>query len=60
MDYKVTWNKRVDKALAKVPSFISDKFIAWAMVVERVGITEVRKLSDYHDEPLKGTAVNQT
>jgi proteic killer suppression protein len=59
MDYKVSWNKGVDKALAKVPSFIRDKFIAWAMVVERVGLTEVRKLSGYHDEPLKGTRKGQ-
>jgi|GEM_PF-5282210 len=45
MDYKVSWNKGVDKALAKVPSFIRDKFIAWAMVVERVGLIEPSTLN---------------
>lgn len=29
------------------------------MVVERVGLAEVRKLSGYHDEPLKGTRKGQ-
>jgi proteic killer suppression protein len=29
------------------------------MVAERVGLTEVRKLSGYHDEPLKGTRKGQ-
>ena len=29
------------------------------MVVERVGVSEVRKLSGYHDEPLKGTRKGQ-
>ncbi len=29
------------------------------MVVERVGLVEVRKLSRYHDEPLKGTRKGQ-
>ena len=59
MGYRVIWSKSVDKALSKLPSFIRDKFVAWAMVVERVGLAEVRKLSGYHDEPLKGARRGQ-
>ena len=56
---KVAWNKKVDRQLARVPSFIRDKFIAWAMAVEEVGLSEVRKLPGYHDEPLHGDRKGQ-
>lgn len=59
MEYKVTWSKGVDKVLTKIPSFLRNKFMAWVLVVERVGLLEVRKLSGYHDEPLKGTRKGQ-
>ena len=59
MVHRVIWDKTVEKTLAKIPAFIRDKFIAWALVVERVGLREVRKLSGYHDEPLKGVRKGQ-
>lgn len=52
--WRVTWSKQVDKQLDRIPSYLHDKFLAWAMVVERVGLLEARQLSGYHDEPLKG------
>ena len=55
----MTWSKSVDKGLARIPSYLRDKFMAWAMAVERVGMPEVRKLSSYHDEPLKGSRMGQ-
>jgi len=59
MRYQVRWNKSVDKRLSQVPSYIRDKFIAWVLVVERVGVTQARQLKGYHDEPLKGERLGQ-
>ena len=57
--WRVTWSKQVDKQLGRIPDYLRDKFLAWALVVERVGMLEARKLSGYHDEPLKGTRKGQ-
>lgn len=59
MNYKVSWSKSIDKQLERIPSYIRDKFLAWVLVIERVGLEEVRKLSGYHDEPLKGERKGQ-
>lgn len=56
---KVQWSARVDKQLSRIPGFIRDKFIAWAMAVEGVGINNVRKRPGFHDEPLKGDRKGQ-
>ena len=50
---KVIFDK-VEKQLKKVPVYVVDKLIAWAMSVEMKGLREVRKIPGYHDEPLKG------
>lgn len=52
--WKVTWSKKVEKQLDKVPDYIASKFRDWAVAVEAEGLPEVRKLPGFHDEPLKG------
>ena len=59
VERQVTWSKSVDKQLAKLPEYLRDKFVAWAMVVDRIGLLEARKLSGFHDEPLKGKRKGQ-
>ena len=56
---RVVWSKQVERQLAQIQHYLRDKFMAWALAVERVGIIEVRKLSGYHDEPLKGKRAGQ-
>ncbi len=51
---KVVISTTAEKQLRKVPSYIKEALRYWAVSVERLGIREVRKLSGYHDEPLKG------
>mgnify|MGYP003594185066 CR=1 FL=1 len=56
---RVIWSRVVSKQLVKVPGHIRDKFMAWALALERIGVLEVRKLPGYHDEPLKGQRTGQ-
>ncbi|MBI2337120.1 MAG: hypothetical protein HYU97_10230 [Deltaproteobacteria bacterium] len=46
-------SKLVKKQLLKVPMHIRDALFAWVEDVEEDGLLEVRKISGYHDEPLK-------
>ena len=57
--WKVIWSKSVDKQLDRIPDYIRKKFLAWAKVIERVGLEQVRKLSGYHDESLQGVRKGQ-
>lgn len=59
MDWRVIWSKRVDKQLARIPVYLTNKFFAWSMVVERIGLLEARKMAGYHDEPLQGQRKGQ-
>ncbi len=58
MTYKRVYEKvifdKVEKQLKKIPEYVVDKLRAWAMSVEMAGLSEVRKISGHHDEPLKG------
>lgn len=38
----------------KLPKHIVDKIYLWALRVEMIGLLETRKISSFHDEPLKG------
>lgn len=49
----------VHKQLKKIPAYVVDKLVAWAKSVELKGLREVRKISSYHDEPLKGSRQGQ-
>jgi toxin HigB-1 len=55
----VELTKNAQKDLAKVPSFIKDKLMLWIDAVERIGIHQVRKVTGFHDEPLKGDRKGQ-
>lgn len=55
---KVVFDK-VQKQLKKIPDYVVDKLMAWAMSVEMKGLREVRKIPGYHDEPLKGQRQGQ-
>ena len=47
------------KDLAKVPIHIQRKLQLWVMSVKSVGLEETRKISGYHDEPLRGKREGQ-
>jgi len=47
------------KQLKKAPKHVAGKFYVWARAVARDGITRVRRISGYHDEPLKGNRLGQ-
>ncbi len=46
--------KKVEHVLRSLPKHIATTFLEWVMDVEAHGLEEVRKISGYHDEPLKG------
>ncbi len=47
------------KDLRKVPAYVGMKLQLWASAVSIYGLDEVRKISGYHDEPLKGDRKGQ-
>lgn len=51
--------KFAEKQLTKLPRNIKEALRYWAETIERIGLREVRKLSGYHDEPLKGDRKGQ-
>lgn len=50
----VVITSKAKKEITKLPSFIVTKLLSWAEDVEVRGLEMVRKISGYHDEPLKG------
>ncbi len=50
---------RSKKDIAKLPTFIVNKLLAWVDDVEARGLEEVRIISGFHDEPLKGDRKGQ-
>ena len=56
-DVKVT--TKALKDLKKVPLPIALKLTAWVEDIGNRGLSEVRKISGYHDEPLKGKRKGQ-
>ena len=52
--FDVKLSRRADKDLKKVPLPIAIKLQAWIEDVGHRGLNEVRKISGYHDEPLRG------
>lgn len=51
---KVTYSKRFEKQLSKIPIHLKEKAAAWIDLVKFLGIREVAKSKGYHDEPLLG------
>lgn len=57
--FSVEISKQALKQLSKVPAPIVKKLLFWVETVELEGLNEVRKLSGFHDEPLKGKRKGQ-
>lgn len=55
----VVISKNAEKDILKIPSYIQVKLRMWVNDVERLGLSEVQKISGYHDEPLKGERKGQ-
>jgi proteic killer suppression protein len=49
----------VQEALRKLPIHIVRNLQLWIFQVESLGISEVRKIPGYHDEPLTGNRKGQ-
>jgi proteic killer suppression protein len=52
--YDVVIKKKLDLTLQKLPKHIVAKLTAWINAVGHDGLSEVRKISGFHDEPLHG------
>ena len=55
----VNIKKKVTDKLEKIPDYIVDKLEYWVNAVETHGISIVRKIPGYHDEPLQGDRKGQ-
>lgn len=51
--------KSAQKDLTKIPIYIKEKLLLWVDAVEKLGITKIRKIPGFHDEPLKGERKGQ-
>jgi toxin HigB-1 len=57
--YTVHFSKHALKNLKKSPIHIALKLQAWIDEIINTGLNEVRKISGYHDGPLKGNRAGQ-
>ncbi len=57
--YNVVLSKKLQAGLIKLPKYIIAKLTAWINAIGHDGLGEVRKISGYHDEPLKGDRKGQ-
>ncbi|WP_413578484.1 type II toxin-antitoxin system RelE family toxin [Bdellovibrio sp. HCB290] len=47
-------SRSAEKQINRLPQHIQEALRYWVETVQIIGIRETRKLSGYHDEPLKG------
>lgn len=59
MKTEVTFSKNAQKDLNKLPRNIFDSLKSWIKSLDEIGLTQTRKISGYHDEPLRGTREGQ-
>ncbi len=57
--FDVKLSAKAYKDLKKVPLNIALKLQAWVDAVGHKGLSEIRKIPGYHDEPLKGDRKGQ-
>ena len=57
--FDVQLSRNAKKDLATIPTYIVKKLRTWIFSVSQNGIIEIRKISSYHDEPLKGNRLGQ-
>ncbi len=50
----VKLTKKAEAGLRKLPAHVIDKLYLWVDLIETEGLREARKISAFHDEPLKG------
>ena len=58
-EVQISLSQQAQKDLKRVPAFIVDKLQAWIDGVLYDGLSRVRKISGYHDEPLQGKRFGQ-
>ncbi|STX55795.1 Plasmid maintenance system killer protein [Legionella beliardensis] len=51
--------KQALKDLKRAPKHLQEKFRAWLVAINKIGLTETRKSPGWHDEPLKGDRAGQ-
>jgi len=56
---QVVLTKSAEKEVKKLPRNIQEALLAWIDQVTTEGLQETRKISGYHDEPLKGDRKGQ-
>ena len=59
MENRIEISKKAQKDLKRVPAHIRNNFRIWTLLVEKEGISEIRKISGYHDETLSGDRAGQ-
>lgn len=57
--YNVVIKKKLEASLNKLPKHIIAKLTAWINAVGHDGLSEVRKIPGFHDEPLQGERKGQ-
>lgn len=57
--FHVSLSRKAERDLKKIPKHIVMKLIAWIELVGKDGLSEARKISGYHDEPLLGKRKQQ-
>jgi proteic killer suppression protein len=57
--FNVKVSEKATKDLKKIPLYIVLKLQAWVDAVGHKGLSEVKKIPGYHNEPLKGKRKNQ-
>ena len=57
--FTVVLTKQAKRDLLKIPLHIARKLQGWIEEVESDGLSEARKVSGYHDEPLRGARTGQ-
>ncbi|RUR10067.1 type II toxin-antitoxin system mRNA interferase toxin, RelE/StbE family [Legionella septentrionalis] len=56
---EIELTRGAQKDINKIPTYIKEKLLLWIDSVERLGISKVRTVPGYHDEPLKGDRMGQ-
>ena len=57
--HQVIFNKKLSYVFKKLPKQVVSKLLAWIDAVKHDGLSQVRKIPGFHDEPLKGNRKGQ-
>jgi proteic killer suppression protein len=56
---EVLITKQALKDLKRTPKHLQEKFRAWLVAINKIGLMETRKSPGWHDEPLKEERAGQ-